>query len=56
MRSSVYYKFILGYLLFALLCIIFINTWMTKHTTQELIEKQVSVLVTQKEAILSIKQ
>ena len=54
MRSSVYYKFILGYLLFALLCIIFINTWMTKHTTQELIEKQVSVLVTQKEAILSI--
>lgn len=36
MKHSVYMKFILGYILFGLLCILFINIWSSKRITETL--------------------
>lgn len=53
MRSTIYYKFILGYFLFALLCIIFINTWATENSRQTIMDKYSDKLKNEGTAVLS---
>ena len=37
MRHSIYTKFILGYILFGLMCILFMNIWSTSKVKSEII-------------------
>ncbi len=44
MKHTVYYKFVLGYILFGLLCILIINMWTSKATIHTLTSDKASVL------------
>lgn len=46
MKHTVYYKFVLCYILFGLLCILFINMWTSKETVNTLTSDKASVLYT----------
>ncbi|MBQ3664599.1 MAG: HAMP domain-containing protein [Lachnospiraceae bacterium] len=44
MKRTIYTKFILGYILFGLLCILFINVWSANHIMEELKDSTIKTL------------